>query len=189
MEVSQANLNSGYKSEFFEAQPTRLLFTVPPNGSHTPNSLNPRSELRQILPNNVPAAWTAVDGKHTMTVVHSVDNVTSVAIPSVIVAQIHSASAYVVIVKLVGSVMHVSVNGNNIGVVNSDYKIGTRFTTKIVSDSGTVTITHSPVGGVPVSVSASIANDVGLYFKAGCYAQTTGGTGFYRVSIYSLIIS
>nr|AIA84422.1 alginate_lyase2 [uncultured Pseudomonas sp.] len=54
-EVTTQQIARGYQSHFFTRNSARMTFWVPVTGSHTSDSVFPRSELRETLPRRLPS--------------------------------------------------------------------------------------------------------------------------------------
>ena len=84
-EIFAPELAGGYTSEYFyTANDGSIAFACPSNGATTPNSNNPRSELREMRPNG---EWS-LSGKHELIVECAVINL-SPKQKGVIIGQIH----------------------------------------------------------------------------------------------------
>jgi hypothetical protein len=84
-EIQAISLVSGYKSKYFYLSDNQAMtFWVPSDGGKTPNSNNPRSELREM---QATGNWK-FSGTHIMTAIFTVDELPDTA-EGIIVGQIH----------------------------------------------------------------------------------------------------
>jgi hypothetical protein len=163
-----------------------VVFRAHASGATTKNSNYPRSELREMTNNGTQAAaWSNKTGVHTMTVRQAITH-TPVVKPHVVAGQIHDDDDDVVMIRLEGSRLFVQGDGDDLGLLDENYNLGTVFTIKIVASGGHIVIYYNDVLKVDYAKSKS-----GLYFKAGCYTQSNTDRGddaeaYGEVVIYSL---
>lgn len=155
-------------------------------GTTTSGSHYPRCELRELNRNGSLARWSTTSGKHTMigefTITHVPKNK-----PHVVVAQIHDSRDDVVMVRLEGKRLFVEANGKDIGVLNKNYQLGTRFRVKIRAKDGMIKV-RSGLKRISYGRRTS-----GCYFKAGCYTQSNttydAATDYGEVIVHALSVA
>ena len=173
-----ATFSNAYFQPTIDSEAVSFISTV--GGVHTSGSSYSRSELREMNPTGlVQASWDIGRGVHTLTVVHSIQKVAAIK-QSVIVAQIHDANQYVIIVQLYGTILYAKSQivlpsgSNKFAILDNDYVLGTVFTTRISVVDGMVRIYYNdmvnPVGSIQLAGK-------GNYFKAGSYIQANGLEG------------
>lgn len=189
-EVNQPTLSTFSTSPYFyvNQKGDGVIFRAHSGGVTTKNSGYPRSELREMTDNGRQRAdWSNNDGKHTMTIRQAITQVPAVK-SHVVAGQIHDANDDVVMIRLEKKKLFVESDGEEIGVLDSDYKLGTIFTTKIEASDGHIKIDYNGLQKVDVAKSGT-----GYYFKAGCYTQSNTLKGddpsaYGEVIIYDLQI-
>lgn len=179
-EVSWPQLKTYERKPYFytEGTSTGVVFTAPANGATTDNSDNPRSELRQMLANGDPAAWS------NKTATWSVEGLMAfTALPSstqtVVGMQLHDNTNDLTVLRLEGSDLYIT-QGNNdhFHHVTSSYTLGTFMKVKLESRKG---------GGVRWYINDVFEKLVysgtfsGCYYKVGAYTQQAGGAGSGQV--------
>jgi hypothetical protein len=188
-EIEQPKLAT-FKNTYFhvDAQDDGVVFTAPAGGSTTSGSEYPRSELREMTHDGrSEASWSNRSGKHVMKVTQAITAVPR-AKPHVVAGQIHDAEDDVVMVRLEGKRLFVEADGDEVGTLDPNYVLGTKFT---------VTITATPKGIDTTYKGRTVSYDKvgsGFYFKAGCYTQSNSETGDApdaagTVVIYDLTVS
>ncbi|QJP10518.1 polysaccharide lyase family 7 protein [Pseudomonas multiresinivorans] len=91
-EVTTEQIARGYQSRYFKRDGSQLVFWVPVTGSHTSDSVYPRSELRETTTAGEVANWFYNQGDNELRVTMSVQQVPSKN--KIIIGQIHSRSPY-----------------------------------------------------------------------------------------------
>lgn len=109
--------------------------------------------------------------------------------PHVVAGQIHDAEDDILMVRLEGRRLFVESNGDDVGVLDPRYRLGTRFTVAIVATPSGVRVTYNTARTVDLPKVGR-----GWYFKAGCYPQSNPERGdspdaFGEVVIYALTVS
>jgi len=176
-EIKQPTLDR-YSSQFLK--PNFLLngvqFTAPTDGTAQPGSSFPRTELRHI------PTWNNSVGTHRIQIIGSVD-ILPEAFPSLVIAQVHDADRYVVIVQVIGPRIFVKVDDREVGVLDDNYQRGQIFTLTVTAASEEIVVTYNDK---PPVVALTPCN--GCYFKAGAYLQsrTTTPNDVGQVTIYQL---
>jgi len=172
MEVKQPALKT-YTSEYFytTSSDNSMTFWCPQDGATTPNSDNPRSELREMPANG---DWT-IKGKHEMNATVSVSQ--DPANHKVCIGQIHTdtdVGSCSAVVMLNWENGNLTTHFKDSSCKNIDKNVGTgiKLNTKfkyyikmengnatVITDYGTTTYEYTNIGSY------------NLYFKAGDYVQ------------------
>lgn len=166
-----------------------VAFRAPVGGTTTRNSSYPRSELREMSADGRrEAGWTNARGRHAMTITQAI-TATPRAKPHVVAGQIHDAEDDILMIRLEGRRLFVESNGDDVGVLDPRYRLGTRFTVAIVATPSGVRVTYNATRTVDLPKVGR-----GWYFKAGCYPQSNPERGdapnaFGEVVIYALTVS
>jgi poly(beta-D-mannuronate) lyase len=89
-------------------------------------------------------------------------------------------------VRLEKNRLFVEANGDDVGVLNANYVLGTKFTVELRATSDGIHVTYNASRTVTYKKSGS-----GYYFKAGCYTQSNVDRGdkasaYGEVVIYAL---
>jgi hypothetical protein len=172
------------------AQGQGVWFRAPCGGVTTKGSQYPRCELREMkLDGAKKANWGTADGqRHTM--------ITSLAIlktpavkKHVVCAQIHDAEDDLMMVRLEGKKLFVERNDLPAVRLDSNYKLGTRFSVKIEAEDGHVKVWYNEQLKMDWVVTRG-----GCYFKAGCYTQSNlkkgdAATAAGEVVVYQLTVA
>ena len=160
-EIQQPTLGS-YRSEFLGVNYLNngVVFTAPTDGAVQPGSSYPRTELRQI------STWDNRASSHRMEITASVDALPA-QFPSLVVAQVHDAERYVVIVQVIGPRIFVKVNDENVGTLDDNYQLGQIFTLTLAASDGEIRIGYNTKPPVAVQTPCG-----GCYFKTGVYLQS-----------------
>lgn len=176
-EIKQPDLDS-YTDEFFyvNEEQTAVVFNAPVDAdgtsSTTTNSSYPRSELREMASNGLAqASWSTTEGKHTMVIDEMITNLPRVK-DEVVVGQIHDHLDDVIMIRLEGEKLFVQAEGTDLGTLNSDYQLGTRFQVKIEVENDIIAIYYNDTLKVEYEVVKT-----GCYFKAGMYTQSNLSKG------------
>jgi hypothetical protein len=168
-QIDQPELATFQDADYFHLNKakTGVVFRANAGGATTDGSDYPRSELREMTDGGKKeAAWSNASGDHIMTITEAITAVPPRK-PQVVAGQIHDAEDDVVMIRLEKSRLFVEADGDEVGVLNPAYSLGTKFTVKIratpdgirITYNGTKSVTYDKVGG-------------GYYFKAGCYTQS-----------------
>jgi uncharacterized OB-fold protein len=169
-EVEQPKLASFQDPKFFHLNGAGdgVVFRANAGGATTSGSGYPRSELREMKKNGKDEAdWSNKSGVHTMTVVQAITATPKVK-PEVAAGQIHGEEDVVAMVRLEKNHLFVESDGEEVGDLDNDYKLGTKFTLVMRATPGGVTVTYN--GKKTVSIDEVGG---GNYFKAGCYTQAS----------------
>jgi poly(beta-D-mannuronate) lyase len=167
-EVTQPKLAAFRDPRYFHVDPIGdgVVFRAPVGGATTGNSEYPRSELREMTAGGKKqASWSGKSGTHVMTITQAITAVPQ-GKPQVVAGQIHDDEDDVVMVRLDGSKLYVESDGDQVGVLDPAYRLGTRFTVQIVATPGLIRVTYNGIKTVGLKRSGG-----DYYFKAGCYTQ------------------
>jgi Alginate lyase len=172
---------------------------APPGGSHYA-----RSELREMNTDGSATAWSAATGTHTMTVVQRVTRIHPNK-PVVVVNQIHCSPDYFFLCVLDGRSpqdgtlkLYSKVVDDNVGYLDTDYKLGTWFTCVVQVVNGVLNVYYNGVLKTTTPISSYPGLDYATcYYKAGSYGQSStdpafGGDdawSYAEVEISSIILS
>ncbi|MDP2314138.1 MAG: polysaccharide lyase family 7 protein [Pseudomonadota bacterium] len=192
-EISQPELATFVSDPYFTLNAGRsgVLFNAPAGGVTTSNSGYPRSELREMTDGGATRAdWSTTSGVHTMTITEAITHLPEVK-PHVVAGQIHDAEDDVVMIRLEGSTLFVEGGGENLGVLDADYVLGTEFTVRFVAADGMIEVYHDDMTAPAVSVAR---DTTGCYFKAGAYTQSNPERGeapdaYGEVEIRDLVVT
>lgn len=189
LEIRQPLLGGFEHRAHFRLRPDRgVMFRAPVGGVTTENSKYPRAELREMTPDGRgKAAWSSTSGRHVMTITQAVTAAPR-AKPHVVAGQIHDAEDDIVMIRLEGTRLFVESDGDDVGLLDPDYRLGTRFTVSIVATSSGIRVTYNQTRVVDVRKAGH-----GWYFKAGCYVQSNPERGdrpaaFGEVVVYALAV-
>lgn len=167
---------------------TGVFFRAPVGGATTPNSSNPRSELRQMLGNGDPAAWSNKTQTWTMEAVMAFTAIptSSDATRGTVGMQLHDGNDDVTVLRLEknGDLWLTKGDTTHGHLVTGSYVMGTFMKVKLEARKG---------GGIRwyfndafewLSHTGTVS---GSYFKAGAYAQIgPGATGYGETKFKSL---
>lgn len=158
-----------------------ILFRAPVTGATTPNSKYPRSELREMDPK----AWSTKAGTHEMVIEQAITALPGEK-PHVVAGQIHDAYDDVIMVRLEGNRLFAESDGDEVGLLDADYKLGTRFRVSLRTSPSDISVFYNGVRKATL-----IGSWTGCYFKAGCYTQANedNGSGYGEVVIYALNVT
>jgi hypothetical protein len=190
-EITQPRLDSFVLSPYFQLTPdhTGVQFRAPVGGVTTSGSKYPRSELREMTAGGAtPASWSNAAQTHTMTIRQAITHVPAVR-PQLVAGQIHDAKDYVILIRLEGVHLFVEADGNNVGTLDDNYRLGTVFTVQVVAGDGHIRVSYNGVVKADYVKSGS-----GYYFKAGCYTQSNPSKGdapddYGQVVVYGLDVT
>lgn len=187
-EIKQPEIGSYSLSPYFINNPDGegVVFRAHAGGATTKNSKYPRSELREMTDGGrKEARWSSREGVHTMTVRQAITHLPNQK-PELVAAQIHDDSDDIVMVRLENKRLFVEADGNEIGVLNSEYVLGTPYTVTITAERNGIRVYYD--GVLKVTYNKEGAD---YYFKAGCYTQSNTERGdkpdaYGEVIIYDL---
>lgn len=189
-EVTQPNLDRFALAPYFTVSRggDGVVFRAPVEGTTTGGSSYPRSELREMTPAGDKASWSSTTGVHTMEIRQAITHL-PVEKPHVVAGQIHDASDDIVMIRLEGASLFVEHDGDSIGDLDTDYRLGDVFTVKLVAADGRIKVYYNDQIKVDIALKGS-----GLYFKAGCYTQSNTSKGdkpgaYGEVTVYDLHVS
>jgi hypothetical protein len=175
---------ASYHSKFFELNDQRngIVFTANAGGVTTSGSHYPRSELRE-MEGEKKASWDGRKGTHTMELDQAITAAPS-AKPDVIAGQIHGTSDDLMQIHLSGKQLTVKYgDGKKKVVLDDDYKLGTRFTTKIESSGGHVKVWYNGQQKADLAINSSTS-----YFKAGAYVNCNTSKGASASDIGQVVV-
>ncbi|MBC8068902.1 MAG: polysaccharide lyase family 7 protein [Deltaproteobacteria bacterium] len=191
-EVLQPELASFTLDPFFALTDTAdgVVFQANAGGVTTDNSGYPRSELREMLPDGSDeAAWTTTAGTHTLTITQAITHL-PIEKPHVVAGQIHDADDDVVMIRLEGERLFVEGDGDELGLLDDAYVLGTVFTVQMSAHDGIIDVYYEDLGDPLVSLARAAE---GCYFKAGVYTQSNEEQGdtpdaYGEVVIHELVL-
>lgn len=195
LEVKQTALATYQHVKHFFVSGGGVVFNAPTNGYTTTNSSYPRSELREMAARGTKlASWSNRSGVHEMRILQAVTKLPK-GKPHVVCGQIHDAEDDIVMVRLEGRRLFVESNGKEVGLLDANYVLKTKFHLRIAASSGGIRVAYNGNKAV-VDLPKKVGS--GWYFKAGCYTQASSkvsssspkyGTGEGEVIIYSLQVT
>lgn len=169
-EYSPLELERFQHNQFFHLNTSgdAVVFRAHAGGITTSGSGYPRSELREMtVDGSKPASWSSSKGKHTLFIDQKVTHLPDVK-NHVVIGQIHDAEDDVIVFRLEGKKLFVDLNGARGPVLESNYKLGTRFNVKLeVSDNETKCFYN---GELKYTYHKEFD---GAFFKAGAYVQSS----------------
>lgn len=169
-EVEQPDLARFQLPPYFRVDSTGkgVAFRAHVSGATTSGSGYPRSELREMDDNGTDeASWSNESGDHVMTLEAAI-TATPKEKPEVSVAQIHGEDDVVAMVRLEGKRLFVERDGEDVGELDDDYRLGTRFALELRANPTGIVVTYN--GSTAVAYD-EVGDD--NYFKAGCYTQAS----------------
>lgn len=188
-EIKMPNLKT-FSSSFFRLNEAKdgVVFRANAGGARTANTSYPRSELREMTDEGSRASWSSFRGTHTMTLKVAISHLPEVK-QELVMAQIHDAEDDVIMIRLEKNHLFVESDGKNIGELDANYKLNTRFSITIQAEAGRIKVLYNGVEKMNIVKKGS-----GYYFKAGCYTQTNTDKGdqamaYGEVIIYSLKVT
>ena len=165
-----------------------VVFRAAAGGVTTENSRYPRSELREMTAAGATeAGWSNAQGTHVMSITQAITALPA-AKPHVVAGQVHDAEDDILMIRLERNRLFVEADGDDIGVLDSNYQLGTQFTVEITATPAGIGVSYN---GSQVVALSKISK--GLYFKAGCYTQSNPSKGdapeaYGEVVIYALTV-
>jgi hypothetical protein len=203
--ISTSQLVNGYSSKYFyTGSDGATVFWTPVNGTKTPGSTYPRTELRETKSDGSEYNWKVTDGTATLRATLAINQVPSTG--NVVVGQIHDNGSGGVknqpLIMLLYKFDSKSGTGSLIAQVRSTpttsgltnytlatgIKLNTKFSYQIQLKSNyTLSVQVNGVNEYSASVDHSW-NKQGLYFKAGSYPHDSSGPSSEgaKVSFYAL---
>ena len=173
-QVDQPALSSFKERDYFYASSKGVVFRAYAGGVTAPTSNYPHTELREMmLSGREPAAWSTTEGRHTMAFTAAITH-TPIAKPHVVTGQLYDTKGDVVAVRLEREHLFVEAGGNNLGTLETNYKLGTTFSVTIDASEGRVRVYYNGAQDPRVDVERKID---GCYFKAGVYTQSNTTKG------------
>ena len=198
--ISPAQLEgpSGFHDTYFFTDPTdgSMSFWDPENGVTTANSSYPRSELREMTAAGAPANWMPT-GTNTLSA-----TVKATLIPDhVAVGQIHLGTGtpsstkpllelfYFGTGSIVMAIEQTPAGGNEVQHTVGNVAVGTKWSYVIGLTGNTISVIIDG-GAVQTFAMSTTFDQEGMYFKAGDYDQSVGGTATVgaKVQFYALKI-
>lgn len=169
-----------------------VIFRAPVGGKTTPNSVNPRSELRQMTNAGENAAWSNKTGTWTLNARMRFRSIPTSSDPTraCVGIQIHDGNDDVTVLRLEknGDLWVTQGDNTHYDLVNGSYVMGTFMNIRLRAVKGGgiqwfINNMVTPVSTLPGTFS-------GCYFKAGCYTQGTpsNSTGYGETGFTSLTI-
>ncbi|MFC8826520.1 polysaccharide lyase family 7 protein [Streptomyces sp. NPDC057137] len=191
--IPQPQLKTYKKAPYFTTTPDceGILFRGPVNGVTTTNTGYPRSELREMSGDGTKIkSWPSTSGTHTLTFDEAITHLPNDK-PHVMAGQIHDETSDVTSFRLEGTKLYItSYNNSHYKLVNSNYKLGTRFTGKFVASGGKVKVYYNDA--LKATVTARFSSG---YFKAGAYTQANCGnsspcsnSNYAEVALYKVAL-
>ena len=189
---------NGFHDMYFFTDPMdgAMTFWDPESGVTTPNSKFPRSELREMTAAGAPADW-AIAGMHTLSA-----TLKATEIPNhVCVGQIHLGTGspsstkpllelfYYATGAIVLAIEQTPAGGNEVQHSVGKVAMGTKWSYVIGLSGNNITLSIDGGAAQPFTMSPTF-NQEHMYFKAGDYDQSSGGstTVGAKVQFYSLKI-
>ncbi len=170
-EIKQPELSTYSIDPWFIVMPegNGVRFRAAVNAVTTGRSDYPRSELREMTSNGiVKASWSSTSGTNTMFLDQAIT-----AVPKkkkhVVAGQIHDADDDLIVIRLEHPNLYVKVGTKNVYKLDSNYRLGKRFTVKFVVSDGQTKVYYNN-GTNPVYTLSKKYSDA--YFKAGAYTQS-----------------
>lgn len=169
-EVESPELSKFQDPRWFHVDSTGkgVVFRANVGGATTSGSGYPRSELREMADGGTERAeWSNESGEHTMTITQAI-TATPKEKPDVAAGQIHGEDDVVAMVRLEGNHLFVESDGDEVGDLDTNYKLGTIFDLEMKATPDGVRVTYNGTKTVSIGEVSE-----GNYFKAGCYTQAS----------------
>lgn len=177
LNVYQPELDKySHSTHFFvpSSESSWVVFRAHAGGVTTKNSLNPRSELREMTNNGKDkASWKTTSGIHIMTFKGKTLALPETR-PSVVIGQIHDGSDDVIEVRCwipkgkTSPVIDVFHDSTVYGLLTDNYKLGDEYTIRILAEKGVMNVFYNDMNTPKLKIKGKKS---GCYFKAGCYIQ------------------
>ncbi len=191
-EVTEAALLAGFTDppHFWRKPSGELVFRAAVNGVTTPNSNNPRSELREMAGTKL-ASWSTTSGRHRMWLVQAFT-----ATPrgnkgvGVVGGQVHDSSNDLAVFRLEGTHLWTTRGNNKYRLLTAAYQLGAQFDCEFDIHDGKIALFYRGILADEFPHAEG-----GCYFKAGCYTQTNAGvsprdsTNYGEVVVYDLAVN
>lgn len=192
-EVEQPALDEFEVDPWFQVNPEGdgVAFRANAGGVTTSGSGYPRSELREMTADGTARAdWSTTEGVHSMTITQAITALTEVK-PHAVAGQIHDAADDVVMIRLEGTKLYVEGGGEDLGLLDANYQLGTEFTVNFTAHDGVIDVYYEDMATPVVTIPRATT---GCYFKAGVYTQSNPERGdapedFAEVEIYDLVVT
>ena len=187
-----------YSSAYLSVTPNgdAVQFYAPTNGTPAAGSIFARSELRETIGNgNVGTQdWSASGGVNTMTITEAIVHLPTLN-PHLTAGQIHDSDSDLLMVYLNGTCLTTKylADAPSSDCLISNYQLGTVFTVELTASDGWITLYLNGVKKLAIQPPSQYQN--GLYFKAGCYDQSSASkygepaSSYGEVDIYDLTTS
>jgi hypothetical protein len=190
-QVDQPELATFQDKKYFHVNKaqTGVVFRANAGGTTTDGSKYPRSELREMKDDgDDEASWSSESGVHTMTITEAITSLPQEK-PQVVAGQIHDDEDDVVMIRLEKSRLFVEADGDEVGLLDKAYALGTKFTVIVQATDKGIRVTYN--GRTTVTYDKT-GDD--WYFKAGCYTQSNEDEGdaadaYGEVVIYDLKVT
>lgn len=151
------------------AQEDGVVFRAPVNAPTTGGTKYARSELREMKDGGKnSASWSSEEGVHSMFLDEAITAIPT-AKQHVVAGQIHGSDDDIIVVRLEFPNLYVNVDGENVFTLNSNYKLGERFTVKFVVENGQTKIYYNGSNDPVYTLNLDYTD---AYFKAGAYTQS-----------------
>lgn len=186
LEIEQPELATYTNPDWFflNAAKTAVVFRANHDGATTPNSSNPRCELREMTNNGLTkAGWDGRSGRHVMEVDLAVTRLDGSH--HVVVGQIHGGEDDVSVFRLEGSTLWATDGDTPHGFqVTSSYVLGTRIKLAFDVQAGTISYRYN-------GQTLPYTHEVGPnnFFKCGCYLQVKQNSGGAEVQLYGVKVT
>lgn len=195
-EIVQPKLAT-YSSEWFHLNEAGdgVVFYCPTNGGTTPNSKNPRSELREMRDDGADEAeWSTSTGQHSMIIDLMVTELPAGTKPHVVIGQIHGGDDDLTVFRLEGNTsgdrnvgkLWITSGDNTHAHHAADIRLGTRHQLGFHVDNGTISYSYN---GFAIPYKQTNKKKSSCYFKVGAYNQAGGvgdPNGYAEVVLYSV---
>ena len=170
-----------------------VICRAPVNGVTTSNSGYPRSELREMTNGGKDQAkWSTTSGTHTMFIDQAITAVPETK-KHVVAGQIHGSDDDILAIRLEYPKLFVDLNGKDGAVLDANYKLGKRFTVKLVAENGQIKVYYNGASTPTYTHKKSASS---CYFKAGAYTQSNcsketdcSSDNFGEVVLYDLAVT
>jgi hypothetical protein len=186
-EISQPQLATFSVSPYFLISPSGkcVIFNAHAGGVTTPNSIYPRSELREQTNNGSSNVfWDTDIGKHSLTSTVAITHLPSVK-PDIVVNQIHDALSDLLMVRLVRKRLYLEGNDPtsnspgaaiDYGTLESNYQLGTFFTVRIVVENNKIDVYYNNLILPKYTISLPVTK-TNCFFRAGAYTHSNVNKG------------
>lgn len=170
-EVRQPQLSKYKIDPWFIAYPDGdfVIFRAAVNGVTTSGSDYPRSELREMSNNGkTNASWASNNGEHSMFLDQSITNLPKTK-QQIVAGQIHDGKKDIIVIRLDYPNLHIRVDGKNVYTLETNYKLGDRFTVSFVVKNDQTKVYYNNSIEPVYQLNKNYSNS---YFKAGAYTQS-----------------